>query len=104
MAEFTVAAVGGREPVLQAGPVHHGQATAALAGGQQLPRGRALVADPAKRLLPARTKRKGPLSTSVTSSDASMSVIPHTRTQGLQFVSLILGPLIVKDNTITLKY
>lgn len=36
-AEFTVAAVGGGEPVLQTGPVHHGQATAALAGGQQLP-------------------------------------------------------------------
>ena len=37
VAEFTVAAVGGGEPVLQACAVHHGQATAALAGGQQLP-------------------------------------------------------------------
>lgn len=34
VAEFTVAAVGGGEPVLQARPVHHGQATRALAGGQ----------------------------------------------------------------------
>lgn len=53
VAEFTVAAVWGGEPVLQAGPVHHGQAARALAGGQQLPRPTALMADPTEQLLTA---------------------------------------------------
>lgn len=50
-----MAAVGGSEPVLQAGPVHHGQATGTLAGGQQLPRGAAFMADPTEELLAGRT-------------------------------------------------
>lgn len=55
VAEFTVAAVGGSEPVLQAGLVHHGQGTGALAGGQQLPGPAALMANPTERLLTAQT-------------------------------------------------
>lgn len=69
MAEFTVAAVGGSEPVLQAGPVHHGQAPRALAGGQQLPRGPAFMADPAEQLVAGQT---GTQETTVKWEDSSV--------------------------------
>lgn len=71
VAEFTVAAVGGGEPVLQAGPVHHGQATRAVAGRQQLPRGPAFMADPTERLLAAQT---GTQETTVMSEDSGVCV------------------------------
>lgn len=61
MTEFTVAAVGGGEPVLQAGPVHHGQAARAVTRGQQLPRCPALMADPAERLVTANTATHTPV-------------------------------------------
>ena len=54
MAEFTVAAVGRGEPVLQAGAVHHGQGAGALAWGQQLPGSPPLMADPAEWFVAAR--------------------------------------------------
>lgn len=49
--EFTVAHVGGGEPLLQAGPVNRGQAAGALTGGQQLSTGLVFMTDPAEQLL-----------------------------------------------------
>ena len=53
VAEFTVAAVGRGEPVLQAGAVNHGQGAGALTRGQQLSGAPPLMADPAEWLITA---------------------------------------------------
>lgn len=58
MAELTVPTVGRSKPLLQAAPVHHGQAACALAGGEQLPRGLVFVADPAELLLTGEVAHK----------------------------------------------
>lgn len=65
--DLTVAAVGGSEPVLQTGLVHHGQATRAFTGGQQLPWDPAFMADPTEGLLAAQT---GTQETTIMSQDS----------------------------------
>lgn len=71
VAEFTVPAVGGGKPLLQAGPVHHGQGTRALARGQELPWGPAFMADPTEQLLGTHT---GTQETTVIWEDSGMWV------------------------------
>lgn len=62
VAELTVATVGSSEPLLQAGPVHHGQAARTLTRGEKLPRGPVFMADPTEWLLTAQTDTQNDIS------------------------------------------